>query len=138
LSYTSISEKFIELNLYAIKSGNSFVSLEDTSYLERIWLLLFRPLFYDAKTSYQYIISFENSIVLIVIVLLYLHIYSKNKLIKMERDVLFAFLAGSCIMLMIAVYIYNLGLASRMRLMFLPLFFYVLHQLLPCEKRISR
>lgn len=138
LSYTSISEKFIELNLYAIKSGNSFVSLEDTLYIERIWLLLFRPLFYDANTSYQYIISFENSIVLVVIVILYLHIYSKNKLIKMERDVLFAFLAGSCIMLMIAVYIYNLGLASRMRLMFLPLLFYVLHQLLPCEKRITR
>jgi len=30
---------------------------------------------------------------------------------------------------MIAVYIYNLGLASRMRLMFLPLFFYVMHQI---------
>jgi len=138
LTYESVSEKFTELNTYAMQNGSSGVRIVDTSYFERIGLLLFRPLFYDAKTSYQYFISVENSIVLVSIILFFLYLYTKKGFIIMEKEVKFAFLAGSSILLMIAIYIYNLGLASRMRLMFLPLLFYVLHQIIPyknIEKR---
>jgi hypothetical protein len=129
LTYDSISAKFMELNLYAASKGGSGISLVEVSYPERIWLLLFRPLFYDVKTSYQYIISFENSIVLIIMTLSFFYLFSKKESFMIAKEVKFALLTGSCILLMIAVYIYNLGLASRMRLMFLPLFFYVLHHI---------
>lgn len=129
LTYDSISAKFMELNLYAAAQGGSGISLVEVSYPERVWLLLFRPLFYDVKTSYQYIVSFENSIVLIILTISFFFLLSKKKSFVIAKEVKFALLTGSCILLMIAVYIYNLGLASRMRLMFLPLFFYVLHHM---------
>ena len=138
LAYDSISAKFIELNLYAASKGGSGISLVEVSYPERIWLLLFRPLFYDVKTSYQYIISVENSIVLIIITLSFLYLLYKKKSFVIAKEVKFALLTASCILFMIAMYIYNFGLASRMRLMFLPLFFYVLHYMvtLKCAKKL--
>lgn len=129
MTYSGIVEKIHDINSYGIQSGSG-ISLIETSYLEQIWLLLFRPLFYDAKTDYQYIISIENSFVLFFFIWGLIYLYSKRKVFVVKEDVRLALLAGFCIMLMIASYIYNLGLASRMRLMFLPLFFYALHQLI--------
>ncbi|WP_396178962.1 hypothetical protein [Flavobacterium sp.] len=129
LTYKDITDKFIELNTYAMQAGNSFVSVVDTFYIERVWLLLFRPLFFDAKTNYQYWTSMENSFVLFILLLFILLFFRKFKSITMGKEVKFAFIAASCILCMISVYIYNLGLASRMRLMFLPLFFYGWHQI---------
>lgn len=128
LTLESISEQFRKLNVYAVQSGSG-ISLIDTSYPERIWLLLFRPLFYDAKTIYQYIVSIENSIVLLIFIFGFVYLYSKRKTIVVSENVKLSLLVGSCILLMIATYIYNLGLASRMRLMFLPLLLYSLHQM---------
>jgi hypothetical protein len=138
LDYDNISAKFMELNLYATSKGGSGISLVEVSYPERIWLLLFRPLFYDVKTIYQYIISVENSIVLIIITLSFLHLLFKKRSIVIAKEVKFALFTASCILFMIAMYIYNFGLASRMRLMFLPLFFYVLHHMvtLKCVKKL--
>jgi hypothetical protein len=70
---------------------------------------------------------------MLAFILIGLYLYPKRKSITMEKEVKFAFLTGCCILVMIAVYIYNLGLASRMRLMFLPLLFYVLHQIVPIK-----
>ncbi len=44
LTYSSILQKISVLNSYALNSGSG-ISLDETSYLERIWLLLFRPFF---------------------------------------------------------------------------------------------
>ncbi|WP_338407592.1 hypothetical protein [uncultured Flavobacterium sp.] len=128
LTFDSISKKFYEVNDFA-SHGGSGISLIETSYLERIWLLLFRPLFYDAKTNYQYVISFENCIVLFVFVFILINLFTKKMKINIEKDVKLALLSGCCILLIIATYIFNLGLASRMRAMFLPLLFYSLHQI---------
>lgn len=132
LTYSSIVEKIHELNSYAIQSGSG-INLMETSYLEQIWLLLFRPLFYDATTFYQYIVSVENGFVLVFFIWGSIYLYSRRKRIVVNQDVTLALLIGLSIFLMIATYIYNLGLASRMRLMFLPLFFYALHQLVYCQ-----
>lgn len=126
LTFDSVSGKFNELNIYAMQSGSG-INLTETSYLERIWLILFRPLFYDAKTNNQFIISFENSIVLLFVLFLIVNLFTKKINVNFGNEVKLALLTGSCILLMIAIYIYNLGLASRMRLMFLPLLFYGLH-----------
>lgn len=137
LTYSSIVEKINEINSYAIQS-DSGINLMETSYLEQIWLLLFRPLFYDATTIYQYIVSVENSFVLVFFIWGSIYLYSKRKKIVVKQDVILALLIGLSIFLMIATYIYNLGLASRMRLMFLPPFFYALHQLVyyQCDKEV--
>jgi hypothetical protein len=127
-TYKTISEKWNEINSYALHSGSG-VNLMESNYLERIWLLLFRPFYYDASTIYQYIISIENSIVLLFFIWGAIYLYTKRKVIVITGDVKLALLIGFSIVLMIACYIYNLGLASRMRLMFFPMFFYALHQL---------
>lgn len=137
MSYSGIVEKMHEINSYAIQSGSG-INLMETSYFEQILLLLFRPLFYDAKTNYQYIISIENSFVLLLLIFVSFYLYSKRKVIVVKEDVKLALYSGFCILLMIASYIYNLGLASRMRLMFMPLLFYAAHQLIysSAEKKI--
>lgn len=130
-TYRTISRKWNEINAYALHSGSG-VDLIESNYLERIWLLLFRPLFHDASTVYQYVISVENSLVLLLFLWSIIYLIGKRKVIVVAGEVKLAFLIGGSILLMIAFYIYNLGLASRMRLMFLPMFFYALHQLVYC------
>jgi hypothetical protein len=75
------------------------------------------------------VISIENSLVLLLFLIVGVYLFVKRKNIIVIEEVKLALLIGFCIMFMIATYIYNLGLASRMRLMFLPLIFYALHQL---------
>lgn len=132
LTYSGIVEKIHEINNYAMQSGSG-INLMETPYLGRIWLLLFRPLFYDATTIYQYIVSVENGFVLVFFIWGSIYLYAKRKSIVVKQDVTLALLMGWSIFLMIATYIYNLGLASRMRLMFMPFFFYALHQLIYCQ-----
>ena len=127
-TYKNFSDKFIEIHAYA-SNGESSINLLNSSYLGRIWLLLFRPLFYDASTFYQYLISIENCLVLLLLFLSSFYLFLKRKIIVIAEDIKLAMLVGLFIMFMIASYIYNLGLASRMRLMFLPLFLYAIHQL---------
>jgi len=127
-SYKTLQEKWIGLSAYASQSSSG-INLMESSYLDRLWLLMFRPLYYDAVTFYQYLISIENTFVLLFFIFGIIYIFLKGKAIRITGDVKFALLTGSLLFLMIASYIYNLGSASRMRLSFLPLFFYVVHQL---------
>jgi hypothetical protein len=129
LSLNSVLDKWNEISSYA-SLGGSGIDLSGSSYFERIWLLLFRPLFYDAKTWYQYYISVENCIVLLFVLLVCVSLVKMKKLILINGEVKLALLVATSILLLIAVYIYNLGLASRMRLMILPLIFYAFHQLI--------
>nr|WP_315149738.1 hypothetical protein [uncultured Flavobacterium sp.] len=133
LGIGSILEKWNELNAYALHTGSG-VDLQTSSYLDRIWLLLFRPLFYDSITFYQSLVSIENGLVLLLFIWVFFYLYSKRKVLEVKGDVRLALLVACSIFLMIASYIYNLGLASRMRLMFMPLFFYALHQLVYCNE----
>ena len=128
LSYAVLVELWDNLNIYS-KNVSNGISLTESSFLDRIGLLMFSPLFYDTTTFYQYVISIENSLVLLFLLIVGFYLYVKRKNIFVTDDVKLALLIGFCIMFMIALYIYNLGLASRMRLMFLPLFFYAIHQL---------
>lgn len=128
LSYTALVEFWNKMNIYSNNISNG-ISLNESSFLDRIGLLMFRPLFYDATTIYQYVISIENSLVLLLFLIVGVYLFVKRKNIIVIEEVKLALLIGFCIMFMIATYIYNLGLASRMRLMFLPLIFYALHQL---------
>ncbi|TDD98382.1 hypothetical protein [Flavobacterium cellulosilyticum] len=128
LTLGTILEKWKEINWFALHSGSG-IDLSELSYIGRVGLLLFRPLFYDAKTDNQYFISIENCVVLLMVSLISFGLFAKRKQIKMANEVKMAFLIAICNLLLISVYIYNLGLASRMRLMIMPFLFYALHQI---------
>ncbi|MGH2665057.1 hypothetical protein [Flavobacterium sp.] len=128
-TYDAFLQKVSNLNTLAISTGSG-INLSESSFIERIWLLLFRPLFYDADSVYQWVVSVENGIVLLFFVSIIIILFTNRHRIVSSKDVKFALFSGIGIFLMIASYIYNLGLASRMRLMFLPFLFYAINQMI--------
>lgn len=129
-SLQSINELIKEMNFLANASGSG-VGLDETSYVERIWLLLFRPFFYDTENSFQMWISIENAIVLLFLFFTLFILLKKPRKINADdfRTIYFSIGISLGLILLISIYIYNLGLASRMRLMFFPLLIYGLHRL---------
>jgi len=119
-SVSQIESLFKKIIVYSQANGNSSVDLLNTNYFERLFLVLFRPLFYDAKTVFQYIISIENvlTFTLLLIFIKDLIRYKAFKYIFKNK----IFLSSTIILtvLFFALYMYNLGLASRMRVIFLP------------------
>lgn len=105
---------------YSSNSGSSSIPINQTNYFERIFMVLFRPLFYDSKNFLQYLVSFENLLLIILFVLSLVKIIKRD--IKFSTISFFLFLTGVLIVLFLSIYMYNLGLASRMRVMFLPYF----------------
>lgn len=136
-SIQSIKDNFLFLTHFA-KEGGSGVDLNDLNYIERIWVLLFRPLFYDAKNLYQIADSIENIIILISLILFVIFYFTKKTTFKITKDAKFALFIGIAILLFISIYIYNLGLASRMRLMFWPYIFYGLYQICCSSRTIEK
>lgn len=119
ISIKAITNVFAKINSYSLDHGNSSIPIETTNYLERMNMVLFRPLFLDAKSSLvYYVISFENLFFLITTILfLYLIIRKKTYL----NQISFFLLSTSLlIILFLSLYMYNLGLASRMKVMFIP------------------
>ncbi|WP_181256145.1 hypothetical protein [Mesoflavibacter zeaxanthinifaciens] len=119
ISIKAITNVFAKINSYSLDHGNSSIPIETTNYLERMNMVLFRPLFLDAKSSLvYYIISFENLFFLITTILfLYLLFRKKTYL----NQISFFLLSTSLlIILFLSLYMYNLGLASRMKVMFIP------------------
>lgn len=127
-SVQSVKENFLLLTRFA-KEGGSGIDLDELNYLEKIWLLLFRPLFYDVKNLYQLAVSLENGIILLSLILFLIFFFIKKTAFKITKDAKFALFIGTAILLFISIYIYNIGLAARMRLMFWPYIFYGLHQI---------
>ena len=138
LNLGTVREKLAVFNTFGLNSGSGINYLE-SNFLERMWLLLFRPFFYDVKTSMQLIVSIENLIVLLSFLLfIFLFLRSKKKeSVVWTEEIRFSLFLGLGIFLMISTYIYNLGLASRMRLMFVPFLLYAIHRCLPVTKEDS-
>lgn len=129
-SLQSIDKLVKEMNFLANTSGSG-VGFDETNYVERVWLLLFRPLFFDAENNLQIWISVENTIVLLFLIFTLVILFKKPRALTSENFKLIYFSIGISIglVLLISSYIYNLGLASRMRLMFYPLLIYGLHRI---------
>jgi hypothetical protein len=125
LSLDSIEYGFNLLVQYSSNAGSSSIDILNSSYLEKLFLVLYRPLFLDARTIYQYIISMENAIFLILTIKLTIDVFRYLKLIKCFRNASFLIIAIVGLILFYSIYMYNLGLASRMRVMFLP-YIYIL------------
>ena len=105
---------------YSSSSGSSSISINQTNYFERIFMVLFRPLFYDSNYFMQHFISFENLFFIILFVFSLITVFKTG--IKFSAISFFLFFTGVLIVLFLSTYMYNLGLASRMRVMFMPYF----------------
>jgi len=137
-SIDGVLSKLKQFNEYGLARGDSHIDLFDTSYLERIWALLFRPFFIDANTVAQWAVSIENLFFLVFILLI---LHRGNKLIKIFNltiDVKFALFSSFLIIMLIGVYIYNLGLASRMRVMIIPYILYTVLKVLGTDKGFDK
>ncbi len=118
-SLESLKSNYLKVILFAKENGSSSINLLDNNYFERVFLVLFRPLFYDAQTILQYLVSFENAIWIILFVIFILLLKNKPTVFK---SMIFKFLIiyAISVVAFYSIYMYNLGLASRMRVMFMP------------------
>ncbi|PCH52521.1 MAG: hypothetical protein COC22_03955, partial [Flavobacteriaceae bacterium] len=117
------------LSYTQVNTGNSPISLADTTLFSRILMQLFMPLpyLYAIKNVFQLGIAIENSyFLLICIYSIYYFIKNGIKINNISIDLKFALISSILLIILIGSYIYNLGLASRMRVMFLPYLFYFL------------
>lgn len=132
-SKESIVKVYSNISKYALEHGSSSINLEESNYLERVLLLLTRPIFFDAKTVFQYIISIENALYVCLYVLIFgCFLRIKNKMFFLKQNI---FILGTVtfVILLVSTYIYNLGLASRMRIMFLPYLLLLFLQIFVCD-----
>lgn len=128
LKLTEFSLDRIKLNFaslvdYSKNFGGSSIELENSTYLGRLFLVLFRPLFYDAYNFYQYVISLENLIVFLLILKFLKDVFVNFGILKYVKNQVFLLLLVILSILFYSIYMYNLGLASRMRVMFVPFLF---------------
>jgi len=122
-SINSFVENYDKIVKYAAENGGSSINLLESNYFERFFLVLFRPLFYDVETIYQGFISIENGFVLIGFMFLGFSL-RKVKFSEINLETKFVFFTCVFIVLFLSIYMYNLGLASRMRVMFIPYLIY--------------
>ncbi|WP_309597415.1 glycosyltransferase family 4 protein [Flavobacterium davisii] len=133
LSIESILLKFEGYQNYVEKYTDSNY-LADLGYIGRVLMLLCLPLFYKVENFFQFISSIENLMLLLVVIYFFFKKFYNHTRNWFELDTKFALYTSISIFLFLSTYIYNLGLASRMRLMFYPLFFYVMAQSLKKDK----
>jgi hypothetical protein len=131
----NIRHKLYQFNEYGLASGNSHIDLFTTNYFERVFALLFRPLFIDSEGLYQFYVSIENALVLLFTIIMFYNYKKIKNILKSTIDIKFAFISAILITLLISIYIYNLGLASRMRAMIIP---YFLYSILLCIKENNK
>ena len=128
-SFDSFQDNYNNLIKYANRAGNSSIDLGDSNFAERMLLVLFRPFFIDAKTVLQFFVSFEN---LIILLLLVGAVVLNKYLVAILNHKVSRFLVFYIIILVVfySIYMYNMGLANRMRVMFVPYFFILIFNLL--------
>lgn len=107
------------------QSGGSSIDLQSMSYPMQLFTYIFRPLPFDAHSALALFTSIENTLLLI----LFLYVLFKNKFrlhyfIEGENTwlLIYAFLTCS----MLAITTANLGIATRQKWMFMPIFLYLL------------
>ncbi len=122
LSILNFNKAFHQVVLYAQQNGKSSIDLANSNYFDRFILVLFRPFVFESITYKQLIVSIENILTWGIIVKLLV----VNRILFFNRNMLFPLLVAVFLILFYSIYMYNMGLASRMRVMFVPYLFFVL------------
>ena len=120
LNFEEIQQSFQRIVVYSQNNGTSSIDLENSTYFYRMFLVLFKPIFYDSKTFFQYLISIENLITAIILFKFIFEVIKKKAYKFIFKQQVFLSLTVILLILFFSSYLYNLGLASRMRVMFMP------------------
>ena len=135
LNLSSFKDNFDKIITYSINNGNSSIDLLNSNYLERFFLVLFRPLFFDSKTLFQFFVSIENfGFAIVLMIFTYKIYYLKPKFRLIDKHIRFTLLFSITCILFYSIYMYNLGLASRMRVMFIPFLLIGMFNMLSLKK----
>jgi len=122
LSVSSFQNNFNNVILYAQQNGNSSIDLAKSNYFDRFILVLFRPFLFEAIGYKQIIVAIENVVLWSVVI----KSLVTTKLSIVRKQILFPALVAVLLILFYSLYMYNMGLASRMRVMFIPYLFFTL------------
>jgi hypothetical protein len=143
LEMTAVSER---LNFYADYGANntdnlsSYVDVTSYNLPMKMFAYLFRPLFFDAHSILQLLASFENTFLLLLVFVwlksIKFKIFKWYRYLKEIDKILFIYLLIGWILL--ALSMYNLGLASRQKYMLLPAFFILIFRNLDFHKYKTR
>lgn len=115
-----IQKNYNKIIEYSATNGNSSIDLKNSNYFQRVFLVMFRPLFYDAKTTFQVLVSVENLMYLFLVIKVTFDFIRKKVHYASFRMREFLLAIVLLLILFYGIYMYNLGLASRMRTMYLP------------------
>lgn len=109
-----------DASLLAFKRANSYVPMINYNLFERFFALNFRPLFTDSVSLYSFVLSAENLIVLILLLVSLIIYILRFKIIKLDffaRVVLLFFIISS----LFFIQRYScLGIFVRTKIMYLP------------------
>lgn len=133
ISIQKINENYTRFIIYSSNNGDSSIDLQSSNYLQRLFLVIVKPFFYDAKTIFQYVVSFENLILWGLILNIFIKIRHNFK--TFLKSTFFPVTVAMSLILFYSIYMYNLGLASRMRVMFMPYLMFSLYWALILVKK---
>ncbi len=135
LKLSTFRANFERLIVYSSNNGDSSIDLLNSNYFERLLLVLFRPFFFDSKTLFQFFVSLENLLFLIGVLFFSYHLnINRIKFILLNKYVSYLIVCSISCVLFYSVYMYNMGLACRMRVMFVPYLLIGMHSLLDLKK----
>ena len=108
----------------ATSIGNTAIDAESLSLPFKIFSFMFRPLFFDAKSLYPLLMSFENMILLLIFLNPFKKLLKLFKLKKLNLTPLtmFALFYVPITWFFYSVTLMNLGTANRYKLMIIPIF----------------
>lgn len=133
VSIETIKESYQKIVVYSQNNGDSSIDLQNSNYLERFFLVLFRPFFYDSKVLLHFLVSIENFIVWSVVFKILFKI--RNTSLTTLKKVIFPIVVSISLVVFYSIYMYNLGLASRMRVMFMPYMIFLLFWIIEENKK---
>lgn len=128
LSFAGWQHSLEQFLAYTEDKGATAISLSKTNIATRIGYMLFMPLPWVYPITNLFIVAsmIENTVLVGSTVLLAIYFF-KNPYSwrKITNDSRFALITSGLLIVLFGSYVYNLGLANRMRMVFLPYVFYV-------------
>jgi hypothetical protein len=117
------SEYYNEQGSKQLSNTTSYVDVSDYGVLNKMFMYFFRPLFFDARSIMQFLASLENLFLLVFLIKWLISIRFKFitwlRIINITEKTMFYFAVIGWFTM--ALSMYNLGLASRQKYMFIPI-----------------
>lgn len=129
LSFEALQVSYHEFIAYTENFGATAISLETTNMVERMGYILAMPLpfLYPLTNVMLWASAIENCYVVLALIITFYQIFNGSSTKNFTRsDVKFTLIASAFLWLLFGAYVYNLGLANRMRMVFFPYLVYAL------------